>query len=680
MAPPRIDENKPLRPLDEIFQPQFPVVNDPIFPLPTEQNTLRIGELNLYGNQQKDRIERLYTAGLSGLSVSRDIRDVRLAEATINANQAYRNAYSAEQRAFINSMKSIKAGTGPIAGAPRDMVDVSRRAENVYAESLRRSNFTPLDVRGISVVKAAEFLRTYAARNGDFTTLSPRAIQQRIDLDQPTDYFVRILDRRYLNADNARFSSPNSPHTWVATPEEIAGAKLDVFEVMRRVGYSDSYISDIQRDVASGKRNLSDFILAVTEADATRGKTNPSWSALTARAKAHPDFSAYSTRPASFWSDVQNLDFKTELNRFDAMGEKPYLRSLSPYERDVFSARRQMGTTLGVNELFANDGRTARTDGRNGTFGVREFLVDNNQIRAMQRTTFLELNETGTINLLSTDRAPEVPDNVRNLRSETRTGALIGGTFSAVTSLPQVFDQAQNGDYLGAAQTFVTNTAVGTGTGAFSSASEKIIGDRLGNAFGRSTVFQNGLDRLYTNGAARNFISRTVQTEASTLTSTTFNSTARTLAGRVGGAGIVGGVVNGAFSAYDQIGAYNRGEVTASQAIGTVTGEAAVGVGAGLAGAAAGAAIGSIIPGAGTIVGGVIGFGVGMVAGYLADKGLRGLGVNTMIADGVTSLIDGGAEVVNTVSNAVSDAGEAIGNFADDVGGAISGGLKSIFG
>jgi hypothetical protein len=85
---------------------------------------------------------------------------------------------------------------------------------------------------------------------------------------------------------------------------------------------------------------------------------------------------------------------------------------------------------------------------------------------------------------------------------------------------------------------------------------------------------------------------------------------ARVVAGRLGGAGIAGGVINAGFSAVDQIGAYQRGDVTASQAVGTVMGEAAVGVGAGLAGAAAGAAIGSIIPVAGTIVGGVIGFGV----------------------------------------------------------------------
>jgi hypothetical protein len=77
-----------------------------------------------------------------------------------------------------------------------------------------------------------------------------------------------------------------------------------------------------------------------------------------------------------------------------------------------------------------------------------------------------------------------------------------------------------------------------------------------------------------------------------------------------------------------------------SQAIGTMVGETAVGVGAGTAGAVVEAMVGSVIPVAGTIVGGTIGFCVGAAAGWVADTATRGLGVDKAVAHGVTSLID----------------------------------------
>jgi hypothetical protein len=512
------------------------------------------------------------------------------------------------------------------------MVEVSLRAESAYRASLAREGFTPLDVRGASVVKAADFLRAQSQTNGDFTTLSPQQIQQRIAANQETGYFVRILDSSHLNAPNARLSRPDSPHTWVAAPEEIAGARLDTFETMRRVGYSDNYIDWIRTEVAAGRKNLSDFTLVITEAGGTGGATPPSWDILTNRAQTHPGFVDYPTHDAGFWRDVQNLDYRSELAKFKA-DEPGYLRGLTEGERDVFNARRKMDGLLGVNEYFTNDGRTARTDGRNGTYGVREFLVDNTDLRTMQRNTFVSLNETGTTNLRTVETAPTIADNPLRLRSEMRTGGITGGAISAVTSLPQIFDQARQGDYLGATTTLATNTGLGTGVGAFSAAGERIIGNSVDDALGRFGT--------------------------SALT-----GTSRQVIGRVAGGSAIGGIVNGAFSAYDQIGAYNRGEVTGSQAIGTVTGEVAVGMGAGLAGAAAGAAIGSIIPGAGTIVGGVIGFGVGLAAGYLADRGLRGLGVNTAIASGVTWAIDNAPRAVNAATNFV---GEQINNVASTV-------------
>lgn len=649
----------------------------------------RCSEINLYGSQQRERLERLLVPGLASVSIFRDARDVRLAESTVKANNAYQETYLRERNALVNPSSA--------ANPPKSMVEVSRRAEAAYSAALGKDGFTPLDVRGISVVKAAEFLRSQSKVGGDFTTLSPDVIRQRLGANQETKYFARILDQNHLTASDAKFSRKESPHTWVATPEEIAGAKLDTYETMKRVGYSDDYISWVKDEVAAKRKNLSDFILAVSEADGTSGKTKPSWDVLIKRASTHENFTDYPFTDKKFSRDVQNLDYRTELAKFKKQ-DAAYLKSLSPYEKDVFNARRRMDSLLGVNEFFTNDGRTARTDGQNGTYGVREFLIDNTEIQNTRRTTFVELGETNRSGLKTTNKVPEIPDNIRSFRNETRNGALVGGAISAATSLPQVFEQYRAGDYTGAAQTFLGATATGAGVGAFSSAGEQIVGGHLTNQLSRSTFVENTANRLYANGAARNFFSRMAGTEASNISSQTFNSTVRTFAGRMGGAGIVGGLVSGGFSAYDQIGAYNRGEVTGSQAIGTIAGETAVGVGSGLAGAAAGAAIGSIVPGVGTVVGAVVGFGVG----WLADGGLRALGVDKAIAHGVTATIDAGAAAVesvqefgretadtissaaetvtNSVSNAAATVTDTVNNVASDVGNAVSGGLKSVFG
>ena len=646
----------------------------------------RLAEVNLLGTQQRDRIERLYGAGAAGLST---MRDVALERATNRANSAYFETYQQE----LANLRDPSRTTNP----PASMIDVANRAENAYRSTLARDGFTPLDVRGQSAIKGGDYLRRQAGIPGDLTTLGPFQIRDRIASNTNSDYFVRILDGRYLSSPDSRPSQPASPHTWVATPEEVSGARLDVYETMRRVGYSDNYIAQIQSDVAAGRRSLSDFTLVLSEARGNTGQTQPDWNVLTDRARNHSAFVDFQSRGNDFWRSVQSLDYSSALRRFNA-DNTGYLASLTPEQRDVFTARQRMDRTLGVNEFFTNDGRTARTDGRNGTYGVREFLLDNNTLRDTQRHTFLPLRETGITDLRSVDRVPVIADAPLRLGREFRSGSLAGGALSAATSLPQVFDQAREGDYLGAVTTLGTNTALGTAVGGTSAAGERVIGQYVERSLSNSQFARAGIDRLYSSTAARGVAARLVQTEASSMTSTAFGSTVRQFGGRLAGGSIVGGVVNGAFSAYDQIGAYQRGEVTGSQATGTIVGETAVGLGAGLTGAAAGAAIGSIIPGAGTIVGGVIGFGVGVAAGYLADRGLRGLGVNTAIANGVTWAIDNApraaaavgdfvstqvdnarevvSSVATTVSNTVSDIADGARNVAS---GAVSS-LRSVFG
>lgn len=655
-------------------------------PTTTTDRSQRLAEVNLLGTQQRDRIERLYGAGAAGLST---MRDLALERSTNRANTAYFETYQQE----VANLRDPSRTTNP----PATMIDVANRAESAYRSTLASDGFTPLDVRGQSAIKAADYLRTQARIPGDLTTLAPFQIRDRINSNTNSDYFVRILDGRYLSSADSRPSQPASPHTWVATPEEVSGARLDVYETMRRVGYSDNYIAQIQSDVAAGRRSLSDFTLVLSESRANTGQTQPDWNVLTDRARNHPAFVDFQSRGNDFWRSVQSLDYSSALRQFNA-DNSGYLASLTPEQRDVFTARQRMDRTLGVNEFFTNDGRTARTDGRNGTYGVREFLLDNNTLRDTQRHTFLPLRETGITDLRSVDRVPVIADAPLRLGREFRSGSLAGGALSAATSLPQVFDQARQGDYLGAATTLGSNTLLGTTVGGTSAAGERIIGQYVERSLTNSQSVRAGIDRLYSSTAARSVAARLVQTEASAMTSTAFGSTVRQFGGRLAGGSIVGGVVNGAFSAYDQIGAYQRGEVTGSQAAGTVVGETAVGLGAGLTGAAAGAAIGSIIPGAGTIVGGIIGFGVGVAAGYLADRGLRGLGVNTAIANGVTwaidnapraaaavgdfvgTQVDNAREVVSSVTTAVSNTVDNIAEGARSTISNAASSLRSVFG
>ncbi|MDQ3323399.1 MAG: hypothetical protein M3525_13360 [Acidobacteriota bacterium] len=155
------------------------------------------------GNQQKDRIEWLYGAGAASVSA---IRDIRLAAATKKANWAFARAYQSELKAL---------GNPSAANAPKDLIEVSRRAETAYRAVLTKEGFTPADVRGTSVVKTADFLRAEAKRPGDFTTLSPSQVKARFVAGEPPQYFVRVMEKSRLSASDAHLSNPNSPHVWL---------------------------------------------------------------------------------------------------------------------------------------------------------------------------------------------------------------------------------------------------------------------------------------------------------------------------------------------------------------------------------------------------------------------------------------------------------------------------------
>ena len=224
--------------------------------------------------------------------------------------------------------------------------------------------------------------------------------------------------------------------------------------------------------------------------------------------------------------------------------------------------------------------------------------------------------------------ATDVPTHAyaNNDLSSARRGALTGGAAALGIS---TYQNLRDGVSVSDARAIATDTTLGVATGA--------TGEMIENSVSRF------VDAKY--GA-------TLQQGAGTTT--------RVLGSRVAGAGVAGAVIGAGFSSVDQIQAWQRGEVSGSEAIGTVTAEAATGLAAGATGAAAGAAIGSVIPVAGTAVGAVVGFGVGMAAGWAADKGLRAAGVTDAIADGVTSAIDAGNRTVDAVGDVVGAASSGV--------------------
>ncbi len=635
--------NKPIAPPIVVKPPQKKKVSKDttVAKTPTYTNTTantKRASLQMYGNQQKDRIERFYGGGAAGASAAKDAIVYR---ATTAADKAYQQSYNldlAKYKTVDTEAKAVSVKNGnswvkpsdykeAVANlkakgydGPTNLVDITRNAEKSYRTELGKYSVNSGDVRGTSFAKAVDLINGEAAKPGNFNSLSGDAIKSRINSGEQPKYFVRIVDKGYMNGSDGKLSAPSKQNVWMATPEEIAGTKKNVFEVMQRVGFTQEDIQKARADVKAGKP-VSDYQLVVVEASGTKGGKVPNWSTMTDAAKSNPDFAAFKGKPDAFWKKVEGFDYDKALTGAKRAGLTPenYAKTLPKAQQDVFMARRQVQNSFGASELYTGNGMTKRPDGQNSGAGVREFWTDNDPIAGQQKQAFIELNADAKSNKVETVSRPNViADNPLRLRSEMKTGAIGGAVVSGVTSLPQVFDQARSGDYAGAAKTFAVNTGTGATIGALSSGAERIVGRGIENQLARSS---------------------------SALFSGTSGSAARQIAGRVGGAGVIGGVVNGGFAAYDQIGAYKRGEVSGSQAIGTVVGESAVGVGAGLAGAAAGAAIGSVIPIAGTAVGAVVGFVVGVGAGWVADKALRYGGVDKMIAKGVTATIDKGMEL-----------------------------------
>lgn len=627
--------------------------------------TSRLGELQFRGQQQRDRIERLYGAGAASVST---MNDVRLITATVKANRAHRQTYAAELAAYEAYKKG--GGSDPTYTGAKSYIEVTERADAAYRAELHKAGFTSADVHGSSNVKALDFLNNEANRPGGFSTLSADQVRLRVENGDKPTYLVRLVQNKYIDSGDAKLS--NKATAWVATADEIAGAKGDLFETMKRIGYQDDYIGQVRQNVEDSKNGtlkpgdknytrVEDFSLAVTEADGTRNGTTPDWDTMLDKARANKDFNRFDLTDAQIVEKVKNfefngLDYNAHRAEMDKLGTDAdaYSKNFPTTEKEAFRARYKIETDYGANPLYTGDGTTLRDDGQNGGVGGRELFVDSVPLREQQRTSFMPMRDTG-LSSTPVDVQPQIRNIVdvpptTTMRSEIRGGSLAGAGISTAFSLPQVYDQARQGDYSGAAQTLVTNAGTGALVGGASSAGERFVANGIEQGLSRSGT------QIITSGVARQAVSR------------------------VAGSSIIGGAVNGAFSAYDQIGAWRREDVSGSQAIGTVVGEVGVGLAAGATGAAAGAAIGSIVPVAGTAVGAVVGFAVGVGVGMVTDAALRHGGVDKMVAHGVTSAIDATTQFVGNASEAVGDAvGDAAEGLKDLAGGAMDK-LSSIFG
>lgn len=234
-------------------------------------------------------------------------------------------------------------------------------------------------------------------------------------------------------------------------------------------------------------------------------------------------------------------------------------------------------------------------------------------------------------------RAANFSESVRDGVRGSRNGAAIGGGFAFAST---AYEQWRNGEF--DAGQLVGSTALGAGTGVAEEVIERVVS-------GAPSV---------TSG----------------MTSSTFRLAARQLRG----AGVAGAVIGGGFAVYDNFSAYQNGEITGAQFTGRVAGEAVTSAGAGVAGAYVGAVVGSFIPipVVGTLAGAAIGFGVG----WLADKGLRALGVDKLVAAGVEKAVEFGGEVVNFVGDTASSAFNGVKDAVGDFAGGAARTLSSVFG
>ncbi|MBS1797608.1 MAG: hypothetical protein JSS81_27540 [Acidobacteria bacterium] len=303
------------------------------------------------------------------------------------------------------------------------------------------------------------------------------------------------------------------------------------------------------------------------------------------------------------------------------------------------SYRESDNPRIGLREEYRNVGFEGHVYGSEPTENSlrRQLGIPEERISYQGQSSYQPIGSAEALVERNLNRLQTLGDGVVDGVRGSRNSALIGAGFGAVTALAEGKD----------AQGVATDAAVGAGV-----------------------------------GVTQEVIQKVVTGPASTTAGMTPNAF-RAAASQVKGAAVAGAVINTGFAVYEQWDNLQN-DATRSQAVGTIAGEAVVGAASGAAGAyagaMAGAAIGSIVPGVGTVIGGVVGFAVGAAAGYLADQGLRGLGVDKLVAGGVTAAYDGISNAASTVAQGVTAAADTLADGAKSLFNGAVNSLGSIFG
>lgn len=358
---------------------------------------------------------------------------------------------------------------------------------------------------------------------------------------------------------------------------------------------------------------------------------NKTWNTLVNAAKEHKDLSAFRDQPKRFWNDVRQMSelrvvetfvhgraeprvvsrYGELLKQFERQGGtlQDFLTTLSPTERKVFQARRQIERTFGANELFV--GKGIALDKR-GDFPVRVFLSHNGKN--------VELPPHAILSLLNGGSADGLP-----------------GDFSAANgALPDSRALFTNGEFL-----LNTKNAALLG---LSLALYQNIGVSL-------ALTDISAEILRQNQLLGDFFPQTANAPVEQSTESTLNKTAfenskngENALRRAGEGNVAGALINGTFATIDRYRKENFQPDGVSDKSGP--GASIFGFSAGATGAMMGATVGCIVPLAEKSVGEILGFAASVVVG-LSDSGLRSLGASTLV-----SVITTGAQIFLSASNA----------------------------
>lgn len=260
----------------------------------------------------------------------------------------------------------------------------------------------------------------------------------------------------------------------------------------------------------------------------------------------------------------------------------------------------------------------------------------------VERGTSANLVKNGLLSQKAVDRAPIVVQTDKGLIAAPKpngsaiAGARGGGAFGAAAATAMELRNGNGRITKEGAQAIGQSAAFGTAAGYADSIGARVLGNNFNRVAGN--VYAKGVQSLASGGVVSrgtaSVMARTAGTSLSSIASAEGTALLKNGAGRIAGGNVVGAALTAGVSAYENRDGLKRGD---SQAIGNVAADTGVGLGSVAASAAAGAAIGSVIPGAGTLVGGAAGLVVGGIVAYGANKS----GLRDAMADGASKAVDG---------------------------------------